>query len=173
MDAKPKSGVVPIEALADAIGKLNGMADPESDAYQLRNPGLLRAASIQSRRKQEANEGGLRRFSSMVAGYSCLVSELVERCSGRGERLDRRRGTINGNSFKQEYLGGRLVVHMNITEKSPLGDLLEIYGLGLARRQVVNFLRRALWNDCITEFTEVKFFVAGVTEQKESEAVHA
>jgi hypothetical protein len=53
-----------IEALADAISKLNGVGDPESVCYKYRNPGLLKAYSIKRAADQHADDKGIRIFNS-------------------------------------------------------------------------------------------------------------
>ena len=67
-----------LEALADAVAGLNDWMNPASDAYQLRNPGLLRAFTL----RHLADESGRRRFPSLVDGYQALVSDLQIKCSG-------------------------------------------------------------------------------------------
>lgn len=70
-----------IEALADCIGKLNKVHDPESDAYQLRNPGLFRAYTFKHIGQTDAQ--GRRKFTSMIGGYRFLVQDLEWKCSGQ------------------------------------------------------------------------------------------
>lgn len=67
-----------IEALADAISALNDWLNPSSDAYQLRNPGLLRAFSTQHLR----DEHGRRIFPSSIDGIQALKYDLTKKCSG-------------------------------------------------------------------------------------------
>lgn len=69
-----------IEALADGIAFLNKMHDPTSDAYQLRNPGLMRAYSY--RHLSEVDNKGRRIFTSVIGGYRCLINDLTLKCQG-------------------------------------------------------------------------------------------
>lgn len=107
-----------LEALADAIMKLNGWADPTSQAYQDRNPLLLRAYSLSRAQAQDAQ--GIRVFTSLLGGYRAGLNDLFEKCGGGS------RAKIDGDA--------------------PLQHLLGLYGVGhpLARKQAVLFLRRAL-----------------------------
>src|SRR5574337_943025 len=70
---------VRLEALADAFSAMNGMHDPSSEAYQLRNPLRLRAFNP----KHERNANGLRRFKTFVAGYDNGLLDLLIKCSGK------------------------------------------------------------------------------------------
>jgi hypothetical protein len=68
-----------LEALADSIASLNDYMNPAADAYQLRNPGLLRAFTL----RHAADELGRRLFPSFVDGYQALVHDLQVKCSGQ------------------------------------------------------------------------------------------
>lgn len=70
--------MIRLEALADAIASLNDWSNPGSDAYRLRNPGLLRAY----KERHIADEQGLRVFPSIVDGYRALLFDLKYKCSG-------------------------------------------------------------------------------------------
>ena len=67
-----------IEALADAFAKMNGWHDPLSQAYKLRNPGMLKAFSP----KHVKDESGYRIFNSFPSGYDNLILDLKIKCSG-------------------------------------------------------------------------------------------
>jgi len=67
-----------IEALADAFAKIHGWHDPLSDAYRLRNPGMLKAFSP----KHTKDEKGYRIFNSFPSGYDNLILDLKIKCSG-------------------------------------------------------------------------------------------
>lgn len=66
-----------IESLALAITKTTGGFDPTTEAYQLCNPGLLKAYS----EKQKA-DGTYRRFKQWQAGFKALTFDLFLKCSG-------------------------------------------------------------------------------------------
>lgn len=107
-----------LEALADALMKLNGWADPASQSYRNRNPLLLRAYSLT--RRQEQDEQGVRVFASLPAGYYAGLNDLFEKCGGRS---------------RAKLLRGQ-----------PLKNLLAVYGAGhpVVRRRVICFLRAAI-----------------------------
>lgn len=113
-----------LEALADAIMKLNGWSDPSSQAYRNRNPLLLRAFSLS--RAQAADARGVRIFDSLLGGYRAALNDLFEKCDG-------------------EYGKGRSRSKLDRT--SSLGDLLRVHQLHLAERKVVLFLQAALQDD--------------------------
>jgi hypothetical protein len=119
-----------LEALADALAKMNGALDPQFDAYQLRNPGLLRAFSP----KHARDEKGRRIFSSLVAGYENLLLDLRIKCSGQSRA--------------------------KLTPESPLVDLITTYGNPVAAtRYVVNFLRHALKDATLREDVKLGWFL--------------
>lgn len=107
-----------IEALADAIADLNGWGDPCSQAYQLRNPLLLRAFSLSRMQKQD--EEGYRVFQSGVDGYKAGRHDLALKVSG--------------------------VSRSGLGVDSTLRDLLASYKLQhvIAVKRCVQFLERAL-----------------------------
>lgn len=86
-----------LEALADAIANLNGWHDPSSEAYQLRNPLLLRAYSLS--RMQEHDEKGRRRFESAMAGYRAGLYDLNLKCRGQS------RSKLEETATLRELLG--------------------------------------------------------------------
>ena len=119
-----------IHALCDAFSKLNGALDPNSDAYKLRNPLLLKAFSP----KHDRDEKGLRRFKSLVSGYDNGILDLQIKCSGK--------------SFSK------------IGPESTLTDLVCLYGNPpTATKTVVNFLRHALQDDLIPLNVKLGWFV--------------
>lgn len=119
-----------LEALADAFSRMYGALDPQSDAYHLRNPLLLRAFNP----KHERDPKGRRVFSSFVAGYENALLDLRIKCSGRSRAA--------------------------LTPASPLVDLVTTYGQPVsAVRYIVNFLRHALKDDTIRGDVRLGFFV--------------
>jgi hypothetical protein len=67
-----------IEAIADAIAILNEYHDPESKSYRLRNPGLLKAKTLEQ--LGSANDDCYRIFSCHQAGYKALTDLLRKHC---------------------------------------------------------------------------------------------
>jgi hypothetical protein len=67
-----------LEALADAIGYANQFHEPDSEAYQLRNPGLLKAWSLHQ--LGACNDESIRRFETAQGGYKALCVAIERRC---------------------------------------------------------------------------------------------
>lgn len=133
-----------LEALADALMHLNGWSDPTSQAYQDRNPLLLRAYSLSRMQAQDAK--GVRVFTSLLGGYRAGLNDLYEKCGGRSRaKLD---------------CG------------APLGHLLGLYGLQhpLAVKQAVRFLRCALpaEEDALHLLTPIGWFLQTSAKEVES-----
>jgi hypothetical protein len=129
-----------IEALADGIAFLNRMHDPESDAYQLRNPALAHAYSY--RHLGEVDNKGRRIFTSLIGGYRFLIQDLEWKCSGN----TRARGH-----------NGRL------SSGDTLSDLLKSYNLdNIADGHIfilTDFLNKALPDADISAQTQLSFFL--------------
>jgi hypothetical protein len=119
-----------LEALADSFAKMYGALDPQSDAYHLRNPLLLRAFSP----KHLRDDKGRRIFVSLVAGYENALLDIFIKCSGQSRA--------------------------KLTPESTITDLVHTYGNPTsAARYIVNFLRHALKDDTITERTNLRWFL--------------
>ena len=127
-----------IEALADCIGFLNDVHNPESLAYQLRNHGLCRAYSF--KQLKAVNEDGYRIFTSLIGGYRFLVQDLQWKVSGQTR--------AKGESGK-------------LKQTSTLTDLLKSFKLSSIENlmQAVAFLNTALQTEEITATTELKYFL--------------
>ena len=129
-----------IEALADAIAYLNKAHEPSSDAYQLRNPGLVRAYSY--RHLGEVDNKGRRIFTSIIGGYRFLVQDLTWKCSGQTR--------AKGYSGKLSNL-------------STLNDLLKSFNLGSLDEghifSLLDFLNSALPGAAIDTKTNLQFFL--------------
>ena len=123
-----------VEAIVDILGKLNGMGDPESEAYVLRNPLLIRSFARPG--KHETDDGGRRIFSSFLSGYKAALFDA------------------------QLKLGGKSRAGLKPTDG--LSHLLGVYGIKEAGgvKSVVNFLRRALKDDSIDGNTPLSYFLA-------------
>lgn len=122
-----------VEAIVDILGKLNGMGDPESEAYALRNPLLIRSFARPG--KHETDEGGRRIFSSFLSGYKAALFDA------------------------QLKLGGKSRAGLKPDDR--LSNLLGVYGIKEAGgvKSVVNFLRRALKDDSIDGQTPLSYFL--------------
>lgn len=119
-----------IHALVDAFAHLNGWHDPKSDAYQLRNPLLLKAFSP----KHQRDELGRRIFSSFTSGYDNAILDARIKCSGKS--------------------------HSKLTPDSKLSELVCVYGNPLtATRGIKNFLRAALRDENILEHQLLGWFI--------------
>lgn len=57
------------EAFCDAVAHVNGYFEPESKAYELRNPGLI------------SDSSGHRLFTCHRAGYAALLDRVQKNCS--------------------------------------------------------------------------------------------
>jgi hypothetical protein len=118
-----------LDALVDAFAHLNCWHSPSSDAYQLRNPLLLKAFSP----KHEKDEQGRRVFSSFASGYDNGILDVSIKCSGKS--------------------------HSKLTPDSTLQDLVVVYGNSVhATRGIKNFLRAALKDDSIMESQRLGWF---------------
>lgn len=130
--------MIKLEALADSICQLNDTASPESEAYKLRNPGLLRSFSLE--RPQPTTTEGLRIFSSFVGGYQALLKDLEIKCLGRSRAY-----AINKTKLQPT---------------STLRDLLHAYGWRDDQpiEMAISFLRSALQDRQITAATRLEYF---------------
>jgi len=122
-----------IEALADAIARLNNAWTPESDAYQLRNPLLIKSFARPG--KHNTDDKGRRIFESFLSGYKAGLFDLDLKLRGRSRA--------------------------GLTTESTLENLLGVYGIDsiAAIDNVIAFVRRALKDQSINKKTLVTFFV--------------
>lgn len=122
-----------IECLVDAIGRTNGMGDPESQCYRLRNPLLIRSFARPG--KHETDEHGKRVFSSFLSGYKAGLFDIELKMTGKSRA--------------------------GLTSASTLAQLLGVYGItepgGVST--VVSFLRRALKDLEIKPTTLLSYFL--------------
>lgn len=130
-----------IEALADCIGFLNDAHNPESRAFQLRNPGMSRVYSFN--KLNQSTDDGYRIFTSIIGGLRFLHQDLIWKCGGQ----TRAKGE-----------------HGKLKPTSTLADLLRSFKLADLSNliQAVAFLNTALQTDEITEKTELQYFLEGV-----------
>ena len=124
-----------LEALLDSIAALKGWGNPDSDAYQLRNPLLVKSYSRPG--KNVISDDGTRVFDSSLAGIrSCLFDVKLK---------------VRGKS------------RAGIKEDDLLENVLRVYGvteLG-GQQAVVKFLKRALKTQEISRTTPLKWFLEG------------
>jgi hypothetical protein len=69
-----------LEVICDAIAQYHHYGDPESEAYELRNPGLL-----QGEMKNPRTQSGKRIFSCHRAGYAALLDVVQKYCAAHKE----------------------------------------------------------------------------------------
>lgn len=120
------------EQLVDAIAWHNNFHDPESLAYRLKNPLLVR--SFGKPGQHEIDEDGRRVFESTVGGYRACLFDMDLKLSGGS------RAKLNGESCLENLLG--------------------VYGIkGPAQiERVVKFLRKALKDPALTGKTVLTYF---------------
>lgn len=75
-----------IEALAESIAICNEYFIPESEAYRLRNPGLIKAHSIAD--LAAANNDCIRIFDTAQGGWRALSEKLNKLCKHEKVSLD-------------------------------------------------------------------------------------
>jgi hypothetical protein len=121
-----------LEALCDSICDLFGGMYPGSDAYNLRNPLLVKSWARAG--KHEIDEQGRRVFSSFLNGYKAGLYDLELKVKG--------------------------LSRANVTAESPLIELLLCYQIenSTSVKKIVNFLQRALNDTSISPMTPVSFF---------------
>jgi hypothetical protein len=122
-----------LEALVDAIASLNGYStNPDSDAYQLRSPILVKNFSRPG--QNEIDDRGRRVFSSALAGYRAALFDLKVKCSGTSRA--------------------------GLKADDKLSNLLRVLGISeiLGQKQIVKFLKRALKDETITTETPLAYF---------------
>lgn len=118
------------EALALAISNLNGgLTDPDSKAFKLHNPGLLKTYRPEKKKDGE----NYRIFTSVMGGFKALISELQARCSGQNHRL-----TV------ENTLAEMLVLYGFQDDR--------------AVRQIVLFIRRSMQDESVCASTRLGWF---------------
>ena len=125
--------VARLEALLDAIASLKGWNNPDSEAYQLRNPLLIKSYSRPG--KNEISGDGTRVFSSSLAGLRACLFDLTIKAKGESRA-----------GLKSTDLLENLLRVYQITE---LGG----------QKSAVKFLKRALKDENISITTPLTYFV--------------
>ena len=122
--------MIRFEALALAISNLNGgLNDPDSKAFKLHNPGLLKTY----RPEKKKDGDNYRIFTSVMGGFKALIAELQARCSGKNHRLT-----------PDNTLSDMLALY-SVTDDRAI-------------RQIVLFIRRALQDDSVAASTRLAWF---------------
>ena len=122
-----------IEALFDALASLKGWSNPDSQAYQLRNPLMVKSFSKPG--KNEITGEGYRIFSTQLAGIRAGLFDLDLKIRGKS------RAGIKADDL--------------------LENVLRVFGvteLG-GQQAVVKFLKRALKTQDIKTTTPLKWFL--------------
>jgi hypothetical protein len=123
-----------IEALALAISHANRVLEPDSEAFQTLNPGLLHAYTAG---EDKINEQGIRVFETLQGGLRALISNLEAKCEGRTR--------ANGD-------------HGHLSPNSTLRELCMTFR-GVRPRVAIEYLQDALSDKAIGEKTKLVYFV--------------
>lgn len=125
--------VTRLEALHDSIAAIKGWGNPDSDAYQLRNPLLVQSFSRPG--KNELDGAGRRIFTSALAGIRACMFDLEIKVRGESRA--------------------------GIKPEDKLENILRVFGvveLG-GQQAVIKFLKRALKDQSINRTTPLTWFV--------------
>jgi hypothetical protein len=125
-----------IESIADAIGRLHGIHNPESLSYQLRNPLLLKSYAKLGRHQVDSD--GLRVFGSLLAGLKAGLYDLELKLKG--------------------------LSRAGLKPSDVLKNLLGCYGIHekAAVDNIVAFIRRAIQDESVSANTPLEFFLVGI-----------
>jgi len=130
--------MIRLEMVCLVLGRMNGsFDDPESRAFKLRNPLLLKTY----RPEKKFDSENYRIFTSLMGGFKAGIADLQAKCSGKNHRLS-----------ADNVLRDLLAVYGFANEATA--------------RKIVLFLRRALVDDSISLNTLVGWFLE-VPEVKE------
>lgn len=126
-----------IEALVDALARINNAHNPESESYQLRNP--LRLRSFAKPGRHMVNSDGLRIFGSYLAGYKGACFDITLKIKG--------------------------LSRAGLTTTDSLDKLLHVYGFyeKAAIDNIISFVRRALKDNNISAKTPLSYFSEDIT----------
>jgi len=122
-----------LEHLVAAIGWHNGLHDPESEAYKLRNPLLVRSFGRPG--KHDIDNEGRRIFESLISGYRACLFDIELKASGESRA--------------------------GLKETDALENLLGVYGIKgpAAVERVVKFLKKALADQDLSGRTPMTYFL--------------
>jgi hypothetical protein len=127
------------ECLLQAIGKLNGMGNPEAESFSINNPLMVRSWARPG--KHLMTEAGFRIFPSILAGIKAGLFDLELKISGHSRA--------------------------GLKPTDTLANLLGCYGLKekLAIDNVVNYLRKGLKDATISSKTPLSYFLSETSTQ--------
>ena len=122
-----------LEALFDSIAALKGWHDPDSEAYQLRNPILVQSFSKPG--KNVIDDKGRRIFTSALAGIRAGLFDLEIKVKGESRA--------------------------GLKAEDKLENILRVLGIDqkLGQTQIVRFLKRALKTQDISVATPLAWFL--------------
>jgi len=123
-----------IEALALAISHANRVLEPDSEAFQTLNPGLL---CSYARDRDKVNQQGIRVFDTLQGGLRALIANLEAKCEGKTR--------ANGD-------------HGHLSPKSTLRELCMTFR-GVRPRITIEYLQDALSDRAISEKTPLQYFI--------------
>ena len=120
-----------IEAVVDSIAFLHRAHQPDSEAYKLRNPIMLKNYAPPG--KHKVNESGYRVFDSYLGGYKSAVYDVTIKLKGES--------------------------NSGIKTTDTLRNLLAVYGINREEdiTTVVFFLRKAVSKD-VQPLTPLSYF---------------
>jgi hypothetical protein len=135
--------MIRLEILVLSIGKMNGsFDDPESKAFKLRNPLLLKTY----RPEKKVDSENYRIFSSLMGGFKAGIADIQAKASGKNHRLS-----------AENNLKDLLVMYGFTTD--------------VVTKKVILFMRRALNDENISTSTRIGWFLeapeAALAEQGE------
>jgi hypothetical protein len=121
------------EILTDAISSLHKFYSPESLAYKLKNPLMLKSFARSG--KHSGTEDGYRVFDSLLAGYKAAIYDVEKKVSGSS--------------------------NCGLRPEDKLRNLLKVYGIAQEQEMltVVYFLRKALADKNIDQYTPLSYFL--------------
>ena len=123
--------MIRFEILALSISKMNGAwDDPESRAFKLRNPLLLKTY----RPEKKFDSENYRIFTSLMGGFKAGIADLQAKCSGKNNRLN-----------SENVLRDLLAVYGFANEATA--------------RKITLFLRRALLDESVSLNTPISWFL--------------
>jgi len=129
-----------LEHLVNAIARLNGMLDPESVCYRLRNPLMLRSYAMPG--KHEIDPSGARIFGSVLNGYKAAMFDIELKAKGQSRA--------------------------NAGPESTLEQFLRCYDIKTtaAVDNIVSFIRRALQTQEVSRNTPMSYFLDSEDKQE-------
>lgn len=140
--------MIRFEMLCLVLGRCNGsFDDPESRAFKLRNPLLLKTY----RPEKKFDSENYRIFTSLMGGFKAGIADLQAKCSGKNHRLS-----------SENTLKDLLAVYGFSNEATA--------------RKIILFLRRALCDESVSVNTPIGWFQevpSSQTEQVPEETVNA